>query len=139
MDHVERPKSRLLSDARRDTRVPMEENVTIEFGVDRTGRLLLIDEVMTPDSSRFWPREHYAVGRGQPSLDKQPVRDWLDTVPGWDKSPPPPDLPDTVIEATTARYLDVFERLTGVTLDDWTPPRFAVGDALDHSREDPRP
>lgn len=95
-----------------------------EFGVDAAGRLLLIDEVLTPDSSRFWPRESYAPGRGQPSLDKQPVRDWLDGIPEWDKTPPAPDLTDAVVEATTARYLDVFERLTGRTLDEWTPPRF---------------
>jgi phosphoribosylaminoimidazole-succinocarboxamide synthase len=95
-----------------------------EFGVDRAGRLLLIDEVLTPDSSRFWPADAYAPGRGQPSLDKQPVRDWLDEVPEWDKTPPPPDLPPAVVEATTSRYLDVFERLTGSALDAWTPPRF---------------
>ena len=57
-----------------------------------TGRLLLIDEVLTPDSSRFWPRQSYAAGRGQPSLDKQPLRDWLETQE-WDKQPPPPPLP----------------------------------------------
>jgi phosphoribosylaminoimidazole-succinocarboxamide synthase len=99
-----------------------------EFGLDADGELLLIDEVLTPDSSRFWPKESYAAGRGQPSLDKQPVRDWLDTVPDWDKAPPPPDLPPEVVEATTLRYLDVFERLTGSPLDAWTPPRFDVGD-----------
>jgi phosphoribosylaminoimidazole-succinocarboxamide synthase len=95
-----------------------------EFGVDADGRLLLIDEVMTPDSSRFWPKESYQPGRGQPSLDKQPIRDWLDALPGWDKQPPPPALPDAVVEATTARYLEIFRRLTGAELDDWTPPRF---------------
>ncbi len=95
-----------------------------EFGIDAQGRLLLIDEVLTPDSSRFWPKEHYAIGRGQPSLDKQPVRDWLDALPDWDHNPPPPDLPDEVVAATTARYLDVFQRLTGVSLSDWVPPRF---------------
>jgi phosphoribosylaminoimidazole-succinocarboxamide synthase len=99
-----------------------------EFGLDGDGRLLLIDEVMTPDSSRFWPKESYAPGRGQPSLDKQPVRDWLDTVPDWDKTPPPPDLPPEVVAATTDRYLDVFERLTGKPLDAWNPPRFDVED-----------
>ncbi|MBT8336774.1 MAG: phosphoribosylaminoimidazolesuccinocarboxamide synthase [Gemmatimonadetes bacterium] len=99
-----------------------------EFGLDRDGRLLLIDEVMTPDSSRFWPKESYAPGRGQPSLDKQPVRDWLDSVPDWDRTPPPPDLPPAVVAATTDRYLDVFERLTGTPLDAWNPPRFDVED-----------
>ncbi len=98
-----------------------------EFGHDRSGRLLLIDEVLTPDSSRFWPKEHYAVGRGQPSLDKQPLRDWLETLEGWDKTPPAPPLPDEVVAATSARYQDAFRRLTGMTLDDYPLPRF--GDA----------
>ncbi len=95
-----------------------------EFGRDSQGRILLIDEVLTPDSSRFWPREHYQTGRGQPSLDKQPIRDYLDGLPDWNKRPPPPDLPDTVVEATTARYLEIFRRLTGVELGSFTPPRF---------------
>jgi len=99
-----------------------------EFGHDAGGRLLLIDEVMTPDSSRFWPRDHYEVGRGQPSLDKQPIRDWLDALPDWDKTPPPPDLPPEVVEAASLRYQDVFRRLTGVSLDDYAPPRFTVED-----------
>jgi phosphoribosylaminoimidazole-succinocarboxamide synthase len=89
--------------------------------------LLLIDEVMTPDSSRFWPREHYRPGRGQPSLDKQPIRDWLDGLPDWDKKPPPPDLPPAVVQAASERYLEIFRRLTGGELDDFRPPRFAGG------------
>jgi phosphoribosylaminoimidazole-succinocarboxamide synthase len=95
-----------------------------EFGHDRAGRLLLIDEVLTPDSSRFWPKEHYAVGRGQPSLDKQPLRDWLETLEGWDKTPPAPPLPDEVVAATSERYQDAFRRLTGTTLDAYSLPRF---------------
>jgi phosphoribosylaminoimidazole-succinocarboxamide synthase len=95
-----------------------------EFGHDSNGDLLLIDEVLTPDSSRFWPKESYAVGRGQPSLDKQPVRDWLDELEGWDKSPPAPDLPDAVVQAASDRYKDVFRRLTGTELDDYNPPHF---------------
>jgi phosphoribosylaminoimidazole-succinocarboxamide synthase len=95
-----------------------------EFGVASSGDLLLIDEVLTPDSSRFWPKEEYAVGRGQPSLDKQPIRDWLDSLEGWDKTPPAPPLPDEVVDATTSRYQDVFRRLTGATLDDYPLPRF---------------
>jgi phosphoribosylaminoimidazole-succinocarboxamide synthase len=87
-----------------------------EFGHDADGRLLLIDEVMTPDSSRFWPRETYQAGRAQPSLDKQPVRDYLETLVAqgkWNKQAPAPDLPDDVIAATTARYLELHRRLTG--------------------------
>ncbi len=95
-----------------------------EFGHDSTGELLLIDEVLTPDSSRFWPKETYEVGRGQPSLDKQPVRDWLDTLDGWDKSPPAPDLPEEVVNAASERYQDVFKRLTGVDLASYQPPHF---------------
>jgi phosphoribosylaminoimidazole-succinocarboxamide synthase len=95
-----------------------------EFGVAPSGELLLIDEVLTPDSSRFWPKEEYAVGRGQPSLDKQPIRDWLDSLTDWDKTPPAPALPDHVVDATSARYQDVFQRLTGSTLDGYPLPRF---------------
>ena len=86
-----------------------------EFGI-LDGRPILIDEVMTPDSSRFWPEDSYAPGRGQPSLDKQPVRDYLEALTGrgeWDKRPPPPHLPDEVVAATTGRYLEVHRRLTG--------------------------
>jgi phosphoribosylaminoimidazole-succinocarboxamide synthase len=91
-----------------------------EFGTLDDGTLVLIDEVMTPDSSRFWPRETYAVGRGQPSLDKQPVRDFLEALVKeglWNKEPPPPRLTEAVVAATSERYLRVFERLTGFTLD----------------------
>ncbi len=95
-----------------------------EFGLDAKGRLLLIDEVLTPDSSRFWPEEHYEVGRGQPSLDKQPIRDWLDAREDWDKTPPPPDLPPEVVRAASERYRHVFERLTGTSVSDFRPPRF---------------
>ena len=96
-----------------------------EFGWDETEDLILIDEVMTPDSSRFWPRESYEPGRPQPSLDKQPLRDWLDGLESWDKSPPPPVLPDEVVAASAERYLDVFQRLTGVPLDEYRPPLMA--------------
>ena len=95
-----------------------------EFGHHSDGRLLLIDEVLTPDSSRFWPADSYEAGRGQPSLDKQPVRDFLDDLTEWDKSPPPPDLPDRVVRETTDRYLEIFRRLTGTELNDFRPPRF---------------
>jgi phosphoribosylaminoimidazole-succinocarboxamide synthase len=91
-----------------------------EFGV-REGRLVLIDEVLTPDSSRFWPADHYAPGRSQPSFDKQPLRDWLDgerRAGRWNGEAPGPRLPDDVVHATSARYLDAFVRLTGRTLFD---------------------
>ena len=72
--------------------------------------------MLTPDSSRFWPADDYEPGRGQKSWDKQPVRDWLDEQ-GWDHSPPAPSLPPEVIETTSARYRDAYERITGRTLD----------------------
>jgi len=95
-----------------------------EFGRLPDGRILLIDEVMTPDSSRYWPEEEYAEGRSQPSLDKQPIRDWLDALEDWDKSPPPPDLTPKVVEAASERYREIFRRLTGAELEEWEPPRF---------------
>lgn len=95
-----------------------------EFGIADDGELLLIDEVLTPDSSRFWPKECYRAGRGQPSLDKQPVRDYLESLDGWNKRYPPPPLPARVVEATAERYRDVFRRLTGTELDEYAPPRF---------------
>ena len=107
-----------------DARDIILADTKFEFGHDASGRLLLIDECLTPDSSRFWPKEHYAVGRGQPSLDKQPLRDWLETLEDWDKSPPPPPLPDGVVEAASTRYQDLFRRLTGTTLDAYPLPRF---------------
>jgi len=85
-----------------------------EFGTS-DGKLILIDEVLTPDSSRFWPADQYAPGRGQPSFDKQFVRDYLETL-DWDKTPPGPVLPDEVVAKTTAKYLDAYERLTGQRL-----------------------
>jgi phosphoribosylaminoimidazole-succinocarboxamide synthase len=90
-----------------------------EFGHDADGNLLLIDEVMTPDSSRFWPQDTYVPGRAQPSLDKQPVRDYLESLVAqgkWNKQAPAPDLPEDVIAATTARYLELHRRLTGKEL-----------------------
>ena len=83
----------------------------LEFGLDND-RLILIDELLTPDSSRFWDAELYKVGQPQPSYDKQPVRDWL-VQSGWNKEPPAPMLPPEVIEATTRRYEQAYERLTG--------------------------
>ncbi|MCU0990294.1 MAG: phosphoribosylaminoimidazolesuccinocarboxamide synthase [Xanthomonadales bacterium] len=86
-----------------------------EFGLDRDGRLLLMDEVLTPDSSRFWPEESYAPGSSPPSYDKQFVRDYLETL-NWNKRPPPPSIPAAVIEATAAKYREAYERLTGLKL-----------------------
>jgi phosphoribosylaminoimidazole-succinocarboxamide synthase len=86
-----------------------------EFGLDKNGELLLIDEVLTPDSSRFWPADAYEPGRSQPSFDKQYVRDYLETL-DWDKKPPAPEIPAEVAEATTARYLEAYRLLTGQEL-----------------------
>jgi phosphoribosylaminoimidazole-succinocarboxamide synthase len=91
-----------------------------EFGLDAAGRLLLIDEVLTPDSSRFWPADRYLPGGTQPSFDKQPVRDYLDGLRkrgAWNGEAPPPPLPAEVISSTTARYREIFERLTGHALE----------------------
>jgi len=85
-----------------------------EFGLDN-GNLILIDEVLTPDSSRFWPADQYQPGKGQPSFDKQFVRDYLETL-DWDKTPPGPMLPPEVVSKTTAKYLEAYERLTGCQL-----------------------
>ena len=90
-----------------------------EFGRDSAGTIRLIDEVLTPDSSRFWPAESYAPGRAQSSFDKQPLRDYLDAerrAGRWNGEAPPPRLPDEVVEATSLRYLDAFRRLTGASL-----------------------
>jgi len=86
-----------------------------EFGLDEDGQLRLMDEVLTPDSSRFWPEESYRPGTSPPSYDKQYVRDYLETL-DWDKKPPGPTLPANVIEATAAKYREAFKRLTGPPL-----------------------
>ena len=86
-----------------------------EFGRDKDGDIILIDEVLTPDSSRFWPAENYSPGKSQPSFDKQFVRDYLETL-AWDKQPPAPPLPPEVANATTARYLEAYRLLTGKDL-----------------------
>jgi phosphoribosylaminoimidazole-succinocarboxamide synthase len=88
-----------------------------EFGLI-DGEVILIDEVLTPDSSRFWPENLYEPGHGQPSFDKQYVRDWLDSS-GWDHSPPPPQLPEDVVAATRARYIEAYETLTGRSFESW--------------------
>jgi phosphoribosylaminoimidazole-succinocarboxamide synthase len=89
-----------------------------EFGRDEAGRIVLADEVLTPDSSRFWPADQYEPGRGQPSFDKQYVRDWVDET-GWDHSPPGPELPAAVVEATRAKYVEAYERIAGQPFERW--------------------
>jgi phosphoribosylaminoimidazole-succinocarboxamide synthase len=86
-----------------------------EFGRDQNGQIILIDEALTPDSSRFWPAEAYSAGKSQASFDKQFVRDYLETL-DWDKKPPAPPLPAAVADATTARYLEAYRLLTGTEL-----------------------
>jgi len=82
------------------------------------GVLSICDEVLTPDSSRFWPADDCAPGTNPPSFDKQPLRDWLEAQP-WDKQPPPPPLPDDIVDATSARYVEAYERVCGRSLRDW--------------------
>ncbi len=89
-----------------------------EFGLDGDGELVVGDEVLTPDSSRYWPLDRYQTGQGQPSFDKQFVRDWA-TASGWDKSEPAPALPDDVVEGTTARYAEAYQLITGEPLSAW--------------------
>jgi phosphoribosylaminoimidazole-succinocarboxamide synthase len=94
----------------------------LEFGtID--GQLILIDEILTPDSSRFWPAGEYEPGTAPPSFDKQYVRQYL-LDEGWDGSPPPPSLPDKVVEGTRSRYIEAYEQLTEQSFDDW----YGVGD-----------
>jgi phosphoribosylaminoimidazole-succinocarboxamide synthase len=85
----------------------------LEFGRDLDGTIVLADELLTPDSSRFWPADTWEPGRPQHSLDKQFVRDWSATVTGWDRTPPGPPIPGDVVAATQARYAEVYERITG--------------------------
>ena len=87
-----------------------------EFGEDEAGRIVLGDEALTPDSSRFWPADEYATGGSPPSYDKQYVRDWLETL-DWDKTPPGPEIPEEVVAGTRARYVEAYERLTGGSFD----------------------
>jgi phosphoribosylaminoimidazole-succinocarboxamide synthase len=89
-----------------------------EFGIDADGTLVLADEVLTPDSSRFWPADEYEPGGTQPSFDKQYVRDYCETL-GWDKTAPGPELPQEIVDGTRRRYVEAFERLTGLGFDDY--------------------
>jgi phosphoribosylaminoimidazole-succinocarboxamide synthase len=87
-----------------------------EWGLDENGELVLVDEVLTPDSSRFWPADQYEPGHDQPSFDKQYLRNYLETL-DWNKTPPGPKLPDEVIQGTTSRYVEAYEKLTGKKFD----------------------
>jgi phosphoribosylaminoimidazole-succinocarboxamide synthase len=89
-----------------------------EFGLDEDGNLVVGDEVLTPDSSRYWPADGYEVGHGQPSFDKQYVRDWA-SGSGWDKLPPAPAIPDDVVAGTRERYVEAYERITGRSFSEW--------------------
>jgi phosphoribosylaminoimidazole-succinocarboxamide synthase len=123
---------RALAEKLRDTSIAVYETVAgyarergviladtkFEFGLDPAGNLVLGDEVCTPDSSRFWPVEGYAAGRGQPSFDKQYVRDWASGT-GWDKLPPAPAIPDDVVAQTRERYVKAYELLSGEPFSAW--------------------
>ena len=89
-----------------------------EFGLDENDELVIGDEVLTPDSSRYWPADGYEVGRGQPSFDKQYVRDWA-AASGWDRRPPAPPIPEEVVAGTRARYIEAYERITGEPFAAW--------------------
>jgi phosphoribosylaminoimidazole-succinocarboxamide synthase len=124
--------SRELAERLRDVSIAVYESVAaharergviladtkFELGFDSAGTLTLGDEVCTPDSSRFWPADRYEVGRGQPSFDKQYVRDWAAGT-GWDKSPPAPPIPEDVVAATRERYVTAYERLSGEPFSAW--------------------
>ena len=98
-----------------------------EFGIDPQGELVLADEAFTPDSSRFWPADQYAPGTSQPSFDKQFVRDYCESL-GWDKTPPGPELPADVVAGTRGRYVEAFERLTGIRFGDYLDdPQVVLG------------
>jgi phosphoribosylaminoimidazole-succinocarboxamide synthase len=89
-----------------------------ELGLDESGNIVLGDEALTPDSSRFWPADEYRAGGSQPSFDKQFVRDYCEST-GWDKTDPGPELPDEVVAGTRARYVEAFELITGLAFDDY--------------------
>ena len=98
-----------------------------EFGRDEAGELVIGDEVLTPDSSRYWPADGFQPGRGQPSFDKQYVRDWA-AASGWDKKPPAPAIPDDVVAGTRARYVEAYELITGEPFQAWLARTGADGE-----------
>jgi len=116
-DYLRETSLRLYTEARNYARSRgiIIADTKFEFGRDRDGKIILIDEVLTPDSSRFWPALEYSPGKSQPSFDKQFVRDYLETLE-WDKQPPAPPLPADVATATTGRYLEAYRLLTGKSL-----------------------
>jgi len=117
---------RFASDYARERGIVIADT-KFEFGVDADGRLVLGDEALTPDSSRFWPADEYAPGGPQPSFDKQFARDYCESV-GWDKTYPGPELPDDVVAGTRARYIEAFERLTGLGFGDYVvDPNVVLG------------
>ncbi|HEV2975092.1 MAG TPA: phosphoribosylaminoimidazolesuccinocarboxamide synthase [Solirubrobacteraceae bacterium] len=101
-----------------------------EFGLDEHGELVLGDEVLTPDSSRYWPADGFEVGHGQPSFDKQYVRDWA-SQSGWDKQPPAPAIPDDVVAGTRARYVEAYELIAGEPFDAWLDRAGAIADGAE--------
>jgi phosphoribosylaminoimidazole-succinocarboxamide synthase len=103
-----------------------------EFGLDEQGELVVGDEVLTPDSSRYWPADGFQVGRGQPSFDKQYVRDWASSS-GWDKLPPAPEIPADVVAGTRARYVEAYERITGEPFQAWLDRTAPAGAGSDSS------
>ncbi len=108
-----------------------------EFGIDDAGRIVLADEALTPDSSRFWPADVYEPGRAQPSFDKQFVRDYTETL-DWDKTDPGPDLPDEVVAGTRARYVEAFELITGTPFAAYLSDPEVVLEAASQAAGDPR-
>src|SRR5205814_851253 len=100
-----------------------------ELGLDEDSTLTLGDEICTPDSSRFWPADQYEPGRGQPSFDKQYVRDWASST-GWDRTPPAPSIPDDVVSRTREKYVEAYERITGEPFQAWLQRTGAPGPAM---------
>jgi phosphoribosylaminoimidazole-succinocarboxamide synthase len=117
VEHLSLELYRVASEHARERGIVIADT-KFEFGRDRAGRLVLGDEALTPDSSRFWPADQYAPGGPQPSFDKQFVRDYCERT-GWDKTPPGPELPPDVVAGTRARYVEAFERLTAIAFTDY--------------------
>jgi phosphoribosylaminoimidazole-succinocarboxamide synthase len=117
VEHASISLYRFASDHARERGILIADT-KFEFGLAEDGRLVLADEVLTPDSSRFWPADSYRPGGSQPSFDKQFARDFCESL-GWDKTDPGPELPEHVVAGTRARYVDAFERLTGIPFEDY--------------------